>query len=342
MRGSIRKRSENSWSIRYDGPPGPNGRRTQKEEAVRGTKRDAERLLRKRQTEVEAGVYVDRSPVTLQQYLDEWLENYGRTNVRPRTLYGYRQKMRSYVFGKIGNIKLIELRPEHVEGVYSEMIKRGLSPTTVLQVHRILHRALVLAVRSQRLNHNPLDMVTPPRIIKSSQPMWSVEQMRIFLDAVEGHRYQEFYELALYTGLRRSELAGLTWENIDLAGGRLQVVVTLIMLPGVGPVVSTPKTERSRRRVSLRPEAVTILHRLWDKQESQRVKAWGHVARNRLRVHQCNRSANRPGRGHQRILQYREAGRAPTPCFEGPAARPRHVAAPGKCPSQSGQRTPGT
>ena len=89
MRGSIRKRSEDSWSVRYDGPPGPNGKRTQKEEAVRGTKRDAERLLRQRQTEVEDGRFVQRQSLTVQDYLTHWLDTYGQTNIRAITREGY-------------------------------------------------------------------------------------------------------------------------------------------------------------------------------------------------------------------------------------------------------------
>ena len=148
MRGSIRKRSEDSWSIRYDGLPGPNGKRTQKEEAVRGTKRDAERLLRQRQTEVEAGrTYVERSQETGGQFLERWLADYVDANVRPITAYGYRGYVRRYIAPAFGNVRIDRLTPRQVQQLYAEMTARGLSHATVGQTHRIFHEALGHAVK---------------------------------------------------------------------------------------------------------------------------------------------------------------------------------------------------
>ena len=272
MAGSIRRRGS-SYRIRYEGPPAADGRRKQVHETVHGTRRDAERLLRQRLQEVEQGSFVSRSDVTVRQYLENWLETYGQTNLEPSTVRGYTEKFHSYIFETIGGVRLTDLRPEHVDQVYAGMMGRGLSAQTVLHTHRALNRALVLAVRSRRISHNPLSMVTPPRVRKTSPPMWSIDQMRTFLAAAGAEDLREWFELALYTGLRRSEMAGLKWENVDLGAGLLRVVAKRVVVPRVGPVVGTPKTDRSRRRLSLSPEAVAIFHRQRDRQDVQRAQA---------------------------------------------------------------------
>ena len=282
MAGSIRKRG-NSYRIRYEGPPGADGQRRQVHETVHGSRRDAERLLRQRLQEVEQGTHVSRSTITLREYLEEWIRTYGQTNVEPTTARGYQEKFRNYIYGTIGGVQLSQLRPEHADRVYAGMMERGLSANTVLHLHRALNRALVLAVRSRRISHNPLSMVTPPRVRKTSPTMWSVEQMQAFLAAAEKEDLREWFELAIYTGLRRSEMAGLKWGHVDLRAGWLRVVEKLVNVPGAGLVSGVPKTDRSRRRLSISPEAVTIFHRQLDRQDRQRSQAgelWsetGHV-----------------------------------------------------------------
>ena len=272
MAGSIRKRGS-TYRVRYEGPPVADGRRKQIHETFHGTRREAERLLRQRLQEVEQGAFVSRSDMTLRQYLEDWLETYGPTNLEPSTVRGYEEKLRNHIYGSIGGIRLSEVRPEHINEVYAGMMKRGLSANTVLHVHRALNRALVLAVRSRRIGHNPLSMVTPPRVRKTSPQMWSVAQMQTFLAAAEAEDLREWFELAVYTGLRRSEMAGLKWENVDLGAGWLRVVSKLVAIPGTGMVVGVPKTDRSRRRLSLSPEAVAIFHRRKDRQDHQRLQA---------------------------------------------------------------------
>ena len=273
MRGSIRKRSENSWSIRYDGPPGPNGKRTQKEEAVRGTKRDDERLLRQRQTVVEAGTYVERAPLTVREYLEQWLDTYGRTNVRQSTREGYAYKLRPHVIPAIGWLQLRHLRPQHLEKVYRDMGDKGLSPRSILHAHRVVHTALAAAVKSGLLVANPADRVSPPKPRTRPPNVWNDREARSFFEAIESHPYREFYKLLTYTGMRRSEMAGLKWRAVDLDNGHLSVVATRLRVNRLGVVESEPKTERSRRRVSFGPSAVQEFMRVRERQRADREAA---------------------------------------------------------------------
>jgi integrase len=151
--------------------------------------------------------------------------------------------------------------------------KRGLSNRTVLHVHRVLSEALKHAVRWGVLARNPADATTPPRAEQEQLEMWDEPTINLFLEAVMGHRFQDFYLLALLTGMRRSELCGLKWENVDLAAGRLSVVRTLQRIAGKGLVEGQPKTQKSRRSIALSPETVNLLHAIRGKQLAQQLEA---------------------------------------------------------------------
>ena len=103
------------------------------------------------------------------------------------------------------------------------MLQRGLSARTVLHTHRILKQALGHAVRWGLLIRNVAESATPPRPERKNTQMWDPETIDQFLEVAKGSRYSNLYHLAILTGLRRSELLGLRWQNVDLEGGRLRL-----------------------------------------------------------------------------------------------------------------------
>ena len=260
MRGSIRRRSENSWSIRYDGPPGPNGKRTQKEEAVHSTKRDAERLLRLRQTEVEAGAYVERRQETVAQFLERWLTDYVDPNVRPITAYGYKGYVRRYIAPAFGNVRIDRLTPRQVQQLYAEMTGRGLSPATVRQTHRIIHEALRHAVKWGVVSRNVAEATDLPRSERGEPGTWDLEHLKRFLIEAASSPYRNIFHLAMLTGLRRSELSGLKWPAVNFGTKSLSIVNVIVRIPGQGLHEGPPKSRKSRRLVVLTEEAVELLH----------------------------------------------------------------------------------
>ena len=277
--GSIQQRTSGSWQLRYYGPPDEHGCCKQVNETVRGSRREAERALRERLSTIENGGYIAKDKETVGQFLARWLDTYGASNVTHRTLQGYRSSIRCYS-GPIVNISVQTLTARHIQGVYSGMLEKGLSATTVVQFHRILHRALSIGVKWGILARNVADAATPPRIERQEMAMWDMETIQRFLDVATGSRYRDFYHLALLTGMRRSELAGLQWPNIDLVNGRLSVSKTLQWLTGKGLSVGQPKTAKSRRSIALSPDAVALLHEIRGRQIAQQVavaEAWQHT-----------------------------------------------------------------
>jgi len=153
------------------------------------------------------------------------------------------------------------------------MLERGLSHTTVLHTHRVIKEMLAHAVKWGVIAKNPADGATPPKRAKKQMPMWDVPTIHRFLDESQGTRYGHIFEFGISTGLRRSEIAGLKWDAVDLVGARLEVKATLQQILGHGLVTGTPKTERSRRNIALAPETVALLQVVQGTQQLAKLEA---------------------------------------------------------------------
>ena len=234
---------------------------------------------------IEDGMWADRSAATVAEYLDGWLPGHARAAVRPNTRANYAAMIRGYVTPHIGAVRLEDLTPDHVTELYGLLLREGrrrddgpLAPKTVRNVHLMLHRALEDAVREGRIRRNPAGAAKPPSARKAQRPpaamrTWTREEAQRFLRYVTGDRLEALYVAALSTGMRRSELLGLRWRDLDLDAGRLSVVQTVVDVDGV-PTFSTPKTERSQRAVALDPRTVAALRDHYRRQAAERL-AWG-------------------------------------------------------------------
>ena len=273
MRGNIQQRSKGSWRLRYDGPEEINGRRNQITETVKGTKKDAEKVLRERLAAVENGGFIPKHQETVAEFMARWLETYAATNTTVRTQEGYRGNIQRYIVPSFGGVALQSLTAQHIQRLYAQMTERGLSARTVLHTHRVLNTALRHAVKWGILVRNVTEAATPPKPQSMEMEMWDEATTDRFMDAIAEHRFRDFYQLALVTGMRRSELAGLKWENVELVVGRLSVVSTRQRIIGQGILEGQPKTRRSRRSIALGPDTVEMLHEIRGQQMEQRLAA---------------------------------------------------------------------
>ena len=121
--GSIRQRTKGSWEVRYYGPPDDDGNRKRVYESVRGSRRDADRVLRERVGTVENGSFVEKSKETVTEFLWRWMDIYSATNNRLRTQQGYRTIIRRIV-PMIGAIPLRGLQPQHIQKMYADLLDR--------------------------------------------------------------------------------------------------------------------------------------------------------------------------------------------------------------------------
>lgn len=274
MKGRIISRTSGSWTLIYDLPQEGTGKRKQKYETFRNiTKKQAEQKLRDRLTALDNGSYIPVARETVARFLEKWLETYAATNTRLRTQMGYRQYINCYAIPLVGNVEIQKLTPRHIQNIYAGMLHRGLSNTTVSQLHRILHIALGTGVKWGLLARNPVDAATAPRPEGKELDMWDEDTIWQFLEQVADTRFAKLYCLAVLTGMRRSELCGLKWEYVDLPGCRLSVARTLQRIKTHGLVEDQPKTRRSRRSISFGPEMVSLLHAIRARQVEQQLEA---------------------------------------------------------------------
>ena len=137
MRGSLKKRSKNSWTIIVDLERDSTGKRRQKWITCHGNKRDAERRLAEIITEINSQLYITPSQESLGAYLERWVNDYSSMRVRATTLDGYRWRVKS-INSVLGHIKLADLRPEHLQRYYSTRLAEGKAPGTIIKHHHLL------------------------------------------------------------------------------------------------------------------------------------------------------------------------------------------------------------
>ena len=281
MRGHIVKPNEKRrlWYAVVDVGRGDDGKRKQKWLGGFKTRKEAQAALARALHDLGQGSYVEPSKQTAAEFLDEWLKAV-RSTIRHSTWDSYRSNVEAHIVPRLGAIPLRHLGPERLNAFYAELLEDGrsdgeggLSTRTVRYVHMILRRALKDAVRWGKLARNPADLADPPRPKGTQMLVWTSEQVRSFLGHVEEDRLFACYLLAATTGMRRGELLGLRWEDIDLEAGRLQVRATRVVVDK-DVVESEPKTRRSRRSISLDAGTVAALRSHRASQLSERL-AWG-------------------------------------------------------------------
>ncbi len=157
--------------------------------------------------------------------------------------------------------------------MYAELLGRGLSARTVLQAHRILNKALNDAVKWEKLLRNPAQATTPPRPVYKQPDMWDLATLQKFRQAASDSPNADYFELAILTGMRRSELSGLMWNALNLVSGKAMVIKTLQRIYGKGLELGQPKTPRSRRSITLSKSAISRLQSVRKRQIEQRLAA---------------------------------------------------------------------
>ncbi len=227
--------------------------------------------------EKRRGTLVIAPQQTVAQYLAYWLEHTVKDTVRPRTYERYEAIVRLHIVPVFGKVKLQALTPQHVQTLKSKKLKEGLSPTTVSAIHEMLHKALDDAIKMGLIARNVCEVVSPPRKQHKEITPLTAEQSRRLLDAARGHPQEVLFVLALATGMRRGELLGLKWQDINFTTGVLQVRRALSRLPtqmgrerGDLYIEAEPKTRSGRRSIALPRFAAEALKQHRIRQEAIR------------------------------------------------------------------------
>ena len=279
MRGSVVKRGR-TWSYVVDVGRDPgSGRRVQRWKGGFATKRQAELALRRALDAVEAGETADAGGLCVAAYLEQWLSGVQNT-VKPTTAKSYGEILRWYVIRGVGAVQLADLTPLHIRSLYADLLDQGgrrraaLSAGTVAIVHRVLRKALNDTVGWRLIARSPLVGVRPPSRASAEMRTWTGADARRFLEHVADDRLYAMWALLLATGLRRGEIAGLRWGDVDLDAGLLSVRRSRVSA-GWTVHESQPKTRSSRRAVSLDEQRVVAVLRAHRRRQLEERLAWG-------------------------------------------------------------------
>jgi len=289
--------------------------------------KDVENKLAEARGDAARGLVFDADNLKLGEYLDRWLADSVADTVRPTTFERYEQIVRVHIRPALGNLKLKNVTPAHVRGLYREKLEAGLSPRTVQYVHVTLHKALKQAVADGLIPRNATEAVKPPQVSKEEIRPLTAEQVKVLFEAVRCDRLEALYILGVHGGLRQGELLALKWGDVDLEAGTLQVRRTLTTAKG-GPVLAAPKTKGSRRTVRLSETAREVLRSHLDRQLRVHRPGGRSVARERPHIRLRIRRASRPSLHHDAPLQApTQAGGATADTVPRPQAHVRHATA---------------
>jgi integrase len=266
--GSIEQRGPRSWRLRvYLGADPDTGRALYARHTVTGSKSEARAQLNRMVADAQVGMLTAAGSQTVDEYLDHWIADVAGARVRFNTLEQYRATLKRYVRPKLGRLRLTDLHPQHIQGVITELARSGLKPRTVQLAHATLRAALNDALRLNLVPRNAALSVRLPKMNRPRPASLSAAQVGQLLEHLAGDHYEPLVRFLVHTGLRPSEAAALQWGDVDVTAKTLQVRRTMRRFKGEWRV-SEPKSERSRRTLSLSAGALAAIA------AQQRDQAW--------------------------------------------------------------------
>lgn len=183
------------------------------------TQKEVREKMQAAAVEVNQGTYTTPSKLTVGQWLDIWQRDY-LGSLKPCTVRTYKTAIRNHILPALGAVKLADLHPHMVQGFVNGL---ELSPASARLVYQVFHRALEKAVDLDYIPRNPSDRCELPRMERQEIHPLDDQQVAALLAAAKGTRLEHLITVALFTGMRQSELLGLTWDAVDLTNGAINV-----------------------------------------------------------------------------------------------------------------------
>lgn len=277
MHGGVRKRGKR-WYYYFE-DINDDGSRKKVEKVGGDTRPEAEAALRKVLSDIdETGQYFLGTDTRVKQYLDFWMEEYVKLNLKYDTYENYRFTIKNHINGYLGKKKLTDLSPALLQNFINAEFKKGYSKKTMTITHSVLKNALNMAVYPWGLiKQNPMLYVKIPKYeerptTKKDLKIISLEDFDHMLEITpEGHPFYIPLNIGFYTGMRVGEVCGLTWDNVDFSNGTITVEKQMVKNDGAW-VYGTPKTSSSNRTIFIGQTLLAILKKHKKQQLENRMK----------------------------------------------------------------------
>lgn len=257
--GFFKKRSKDSWSIIVYQGRGNDGKPKYKWSTVHGTKKAAKEALARMEVAKADGHLDHTDNLSVGQYLDKWLAESSAIRVSQMTLWRYTDIVNRLLKPAFGSIPLKKLKPHIVQAQYTKWLEAGYSPQTVTHHHRVFFTAVAQARKWEIIDRNPLELVDSPRIPTRAPVRLQPEDGAKMLEALRSTRMFIPALLAMTCGLRRGEVLGLRWADVNFDNETLSIVQTLEQVGRDKPRFKQPKSLRSVRNILMPPMTVSAL-----------------------------------------------------------------------------------
>lgn len=292
MPGTIEKRGKNSWRIIISDGYTPDGKKQAHRETVKfpdsmtetQQRKECEKLKATLYAKLKEGRLVSSRQYTLAEYADMWLQEYTTTaDLSPITVAGYEDLLNGRILPALGRVKLHQLTPQQITRFYRELKtepgkgNRGkgkpLSTSTVLHYHRLLRSMLNTAVRWGIIPQNPVLKATVPKNDAKPMKVYTPEQTTALLIALENAplHYRIGTILGVLCQMRKGEVAGLEWSDIDFENSTLRIARAAVYVPRKGVIVKEPKTDAGKRVITLPQYIFPLLRRMKREQSETRL-----------------------------------------------------------------------
>ena len=270
--GSIRKRRDGRWEGRYTAGINPETGKQVFKNVLGKTQAEVKEKLAKALAENQKLDFTKQGKYNVAQWMDEWFENVCKIRVRPSSHQTYRGYIDRHIAPNIGKIPLEKLSTMDLQKFYRRLLAdgrverieskgqpKGLSAKTVRNINQVISSAMGFAVAQRILAENPCKAVALPKLEHREMQTIPAAQLSAFLDEAKASGVYELYYIELATGLRRGELLGLKWEDIDLTAGVIRVRRQVSRIDG--KIVEAPlKTRNAYRTVTISPQAIEVLN----------------------------------------------------------------------------------
>ena len=266
--GSVYRRGDGRWTGAHY-VLRPDGGRVRRAVYAK-THREAVAKLSQLVAKTAAGVPLAVDSWTMESYASHWMSHVVAPRLRPATISSYRSTLRLHIVPGLGRYPLRRLTPTHVRALLAAKQEAGLSARSVQIIHSTLRAMLAEAMRDELVERNVAALVRPPRAEQVEVQPWTPEEAGIFLRSSRKDRLYALFAVGVGLGMRRGELLGLQWADVDLERRVVHVRHNAQRVYGYGMVLGPPKSANSRRDIPLPAVTVKVLEEHRKRQEAER------------------------------------------------------------------------
>lgn len=280
--GSISKRKNGTWQAAITIGRDKNGKQ-KRQYFYAKTRTEVSKKLTKAINELNSGTFIDKSiSPTMAMWIHTWLWEYKKNSIKSTTFEQYETILRVHAIPQIGDIRVSQLKPEHLQKLYNEMYDKKISARTIQILNTVLHGALKQAVKNNLAVRNVTEAVSLPKSKAKEMRVLTPTEQKQFMKVLKDDRMGNMYLFGLFTGLRRGELLALRWYDVDWEQRVLKVERALSRVKDYSDtlnktklVIEEPKTLKSKRIIPLFDYLIEILHNQKKQQDTDKEKSYG-------------------------------------------------------------------